>query len=510
VDGTAADDMAVAGLSSTSGAHWANRDNETLYRKTGGSRTPFRRPPALNSFTDDERRDDERRDEGRRDDGRHDQGRRDDRREDRERRDGRRPDREELSPSPYLAEDSPEIPATSWFADADPVRRHQGNENAPRHQEPAGYSTSESVRYPEQNQDAVPYPERADAPESEPEPYTRDFEPPAGEPIEPEFGPAPPATPGRVSFGVSAGPISPMHWSGPEPTAPAPAHQEFPDSGHEIRPHRATRGMTEPTPPRGTPRIAEEPRRRSRAMVVSTALLSTLVLLGAAVAGVAYFSGSDKSLRSVLKLAAGKHDDQTASAPLDGRTAAQFELVAATSKATIRTADIGDDLYRISAPDDSAVKPSPVLAKNRVQLHLTPDGGQADNNVDVVLSSKVRWSLRFTGGADEQIVDLTKGQISGLDVLGGIRRFELKLPKPTGTVPVRVTGAIEDFSIQSPVGNPVRVQVDSGAKTVAAGEITLKNVKPGSTLTPKDWKVANRYDVDAAARVTLLSVGNAG
>src|SRR4051812_13983346 len=223
VDGTTADDMAVAGLPSTSGAHWANRDNETLYRKTGGSRTPFRRPPALNSFTDDERRDDERRDEGRRDEGRrnegrrnegrrnegrrdegrrdegrHDQGRRDDRREDRERRDGRRPDREELSPSAYLLEDSPEIPATSWFADADPARRHQGNENAPRHQEPAGHSTSGSVRYPEPDQDAGPYPERderADAPESEPEPYTRDFEPAAGEPIEPEFGPAPPATP---------------------------------------------------------------------------------------------------------------------------------------------------------------------------------------------------------------------------------------------------------------------------------------------------------------------------
>jgi hypothetical protein len=258
------------------------------------------------------------------------------------------------------------------------------------------------------------------------------------------------------------------------------------------------------------PQVAEEPRRRSRAMVVSTMLLSTLVLLGAAAAGVAYFSGSDKSLPSVLQLGAGKDGDGTATAPLGGRTTAQFELVAATSKATIRTADLGDELYRISAPDKSGVKPSPVLSEDRVQLHLTPDGHAANSDVDVVLSSKVRWALRFTGSADEQIVDLTSGQISALDVLGGIRRFELKLPEPIGTVPVRVTGAIEDLSIQSPVGNPVRVQVDSGAKTVAAGDVTLKNVKPGSTLTPKDWKVTNRYDVDAAARVTLLSVGNAG
>jgi hypothetical protein len=51
--------------------------------------------------------------------------------------------------------------------------------------------------------------------------------------------------------------------------------------------------------------------------------------------------------------------------------------------------------------------------------------------------------------------------------------------------------------------------MQGGAKTVAAGKVTLRDVKPGSTLTPKDWKVANRYDVDASARLTLLSVDNA-
>ena len=91
-------------------------------------------------------------------------------------------------------------------------------------------------------------------------------------------------------------------------------------------------------------------------------------------------------------------------------------------------------------------------------------------------------------------------------MIGGSRRFQLSLPKPAGTVPVRVTGAVEDFSITSPKDSPVRVQVDSGAKTVAAGDRTLRDVKPGLTLTPKGWHVQNRYDVDAAARITLLSV----
>jgi hypothetical protein len=240
-------------------------------------------------------------------------------------------------------------------------------------------------------------------------------------------------------------------------------------------------------------------------MAAGTAL-AALVLLGGTVAGVAFFSGSDQSLDSVVHLGAGKTDGKTATAPLDGRTKADFDLVAATTTVTMKTQDLGDELYKITSADDSGTAPSPVLADDRVQLHLTPDGDGTSGRVEVLLSSKVRWALRFTGGADEQSVDLSGGRVSSIDVVGGARHFELSLPKPAGTVPVRVTGAVEDLSITSPKDSPVRVQVDSGAKTVAAGDRTLRDVRPGSTLTPKGWQVQNRYDVDAAARITLLSV----
>jgi hypothetical protein len=124
----------------------------------------------------------------------------------------------------------------------------------------------------------------------------------------------------------------------------------------------------------------------------------------------------------------------------------------------------------------------------------------------VLLSSKVKWTLRFVGGADEQVVDLRGGRIGSVDVLGAARRLELALPAPSGTVPVRVSGAVEDLSITAPPGSPVRVRLDSGAKTVVAGERTLRDVQPGSTLTPQGWQAHNRYDVHAQSRITLLSV----
>ena len=504
----AADDVAVADLPSTSGAHWANRDNDTVYHKSGVRASTFRRPPALNSFSDDD------------DDG--------------------------LSPSAYLP-DASDVPSSSWFTDAD----HDTDEADPPAPQygpaPPGSPGRSSFGVSAGPISPAADPRYEALPGSDKRPGTgfggRDRSAGADRSARADTARALRAdTVGsvRVDAGRSAradtaralradtGGSARVDTRRSARKAAAKAARADADRpgrsddsmpgigqlgpGREIRPHRAARrdtGAHDHTPPRGTPQLAAPPR-RSRAGKVATVVLTAIVLLAGAAAGMVYFSGSDQSLSSVLELATGGDSkDKTVTAPLDGRNTASFELVAATSKATVRTQDLGDDLYKITAGDDAGVLPNAVLSEDRVQLHLTGDGDTA-GTVDVVLSSKVRWSLKFTGGADEQIVNLTGGRVAAIDVVGGSRRFELSLPKPTGTVPVRVTGAIEDFSIKSPVGSPVRVQVDSGAKTVAAGEVTLRDVKPGSTLTPKNWKVANRYDVDAAARVTLLSVVNAG
>lgn len=460
VDVHGSSDLAVADLPSTSGAHWANRDQDMLDRRSAGRPAPFRRPPAVNSFPGE-------------DDG-----------------------AAALSPSAYLPLETEmpqmrQTPGTRQMPDSTLTPQGEPDGGWFSGHGGDGYAYADADRFSHADTDQWPAPE-------------------------PEFGPAPPATPGRTSFGVTAGPISPSGRSAAAPTSPAhsyspPAVQpgDFGTGGHEIRPHRASRhdppaheqtgSNLQYNPGRGqdtgqnpvTP-YGEKPR-RSRTVVVATVALAVLVLLGGAASGMMFYAGNG-----------GKSGDKTITASLDGRTAATFELVAATTKVTVKAQDLGDDLYRITTVDDTA--PSAVVSADRVQLHLNEDGTNADGQVQVLLSSKVRWALRFVGGADEQIVDLSGGRVSALEVLGGSRRLQVVLPTPTGTVPISVTGSVEDFSITAPKNSPVRVKVDSGANTVAAGQRTLRNVRPGSTLTPTDWNTPNRYDVDAAARLTLLSV----
>jgi hypothetical protein len=150
-----------------------------------------------------------------------------------------------------------------------------------------------------------------------------------------------------------------------------------------------------------------------------------------------------------------------------------------------------------------------VLTQDRVQLNLVPAGDGTTGEVDVVLSSKVMWNLRFSGAADEQRLNLAGGEIGRIDLIGGSRITEIVLPEPAGTVALKIAGAVDDLSLTSPKGNPVRVRMQGGAGTVTAGTRTLREVKPGSTLTPKGWATPNRYDVTAQARVTLLSVATA-
>jgi hypothetical protein len=476
IRGTSDVSTALADAPSTSGAHWANRDNENIYRRTG---TPFRRPNAVNSFPDDGDEGDE----------------------------------------PTEQDEDP----TSWWGGTEGMAQHS--------REPGGRPS-----WPDQA--AADQPSWPELPEpADQQQPRREFVP------TPEFGPAPPMNGSRASFGVTAGPIGgyrPGYGPTSAPTSPAarptspavspvsPAPRSKPlvppVTGHtgeifngparEIRAHRAMRQNTggnaalkSPTPPRGTPIQTAAGPQRSRGVTVAAFALGAVVLIGGALGGVAYFSSdNNKGLGSVLELGAGKTDGRTATAPLDGRTTASFEMVAASSQVTVKSQDLGNDLYKITTAADSGMVPSPAVSADRVQLHLTPKGTGTSGDVTIVLSTKVHWSLRFSGGSDEQLIDMTGGKVSEVNLIGGARRVELTLPKPTGTVPVQITGALEELSVTSPPDAPVRVNVEAGAKTIAAGTRTLRDVKPGSTVTPKDWQAADRYDVDAKSWVTLLSV----
>ncbi|WP_221325975.1 hypothetical protein [Actinoplanes sp. L3-i22] len=385
------------------------------------------------------------------------------------------------------------------------------------------------------------------------------YEPPASSP--PEYGPASPGGPGRASFGFSSGPISgnrpiggrddsgafvrddsgafpvpepdsgglpivrrnPVEtapaaptspaaaaWAAPEAAVPNPASGGFPswEGTTWADTLDVPRSMPGQQPPAPAVRTAPPRRRHSRMVTAGMTVLGTIAVLVIAVTGVVYYSGPDSRINQMLNLGGGNPtaDPRLVTAPINGRTRAAFEMLAASDRIRVSVADIGDDLFRISTPDGSPLRPSPELTGDNVRLQLTRDGAGADGEVDVVLAARVRWTLRFSGYAAEREVSLGDGRVDGIELVGGTRRAVLALSKATATVPVKITGGIEELTLRAPAGSPIRVKVGGGATTVNAGTRTLKDVAPGSTLTPKDWKTSGRYDVETASKITLLSV----
>ena len=472
--------VAVADLVSTSGADWANRDNESRFRRTDADPLPYRRPPAMNSFRDNA-------------------------------------DEEDMADSPsWSAFGSPTTPssAAAHSSAREPVEPEYGP--APPTgpgRASFGFTAGPISGNRSEPTSGAPYSSTPPAPTSPASPAPHPVRSVTAESV---LAKARHAQAERAQSRQAQSRQEPPRPDLPRLDGPTRTSRPLPPidedqgigdfiggPGREIRPHRAVRHpgtSTEHADP-------SDPPRRGRGVLIAGVALGAAVLLGGAVAGVSYFSGSDKSLTSVLELGAGGNSEGgTVSAPIDGRTAASFELLTAVTKVTVRSEDIGDELYRMSTAEDAGVVPKAVLSEDRVQLQLVPDGDGATGAVEVVLSSKVMWTLRFSGAADEQIINLTGGQVGGIDLVGGSRATQIVLPKPAGTVALRITGAVDELSLAAPAGNPVRVQVQGGAKTVTAGARTLRDLKPGSTLTPKGWATNDRYDVNAEARVTLLSV----
>lgn len=197
-------------------------------------------------------------------------------------------------------------------------------------------------------------------------------------------------------------------------------------------------------------------------------------------------------------------------APANGRTDATFELVSNATTVTVRTTDLGADLYRISTPTSNTVLPQVKAAAAGIRLFLVGDDHHRGATADVVLNSRVRWSLTITGGVSTGTLDLGDSAVDRVDLVGGAARMDLTLPPPNGTTEVRMSGGLNQFRIRTTDDVPIRVRTRQGAGKVVFNGETDTNVDKGETYATQGFgNRTDRIDVDAVAGIGVLVVGPA-
>jgi hypothetical protein len=216
-------------------------------------------------------------------------------------------------------------------------------------------------------------------------------------------------------------------------------------------------------------------------------------------------------------------DDRLLTAPLAGRQKGTFVLADGVSSFDLRVAELGNDLYRISSPADSSVVGRPTVSGETVRLELAESGERGTRAVRVLLNERVAWRLHLVGGVSRQVLDLTRGRLLGVELVGGSARTEILLPPVTAAsagagspdgasiLTVRLIGGTSQLDIRLAGEMPVRVRVGAGAGSVALGPDRWDGVGAGAVLGTPGWdRATERLYVDLVAGANQVTVSAGG
>lgn len=125
----------------------------------------------------------------------------------------------------------------------------------------------------------------------------------------------------------------------------------------------------------------------------------------------------------------------------------------------------------------------------------------------VSLNTAIAWQLELKGGVSRLDAELSGLKLEGLELTGGASDCVVRLPPPSGTVPIRVAGGASDLTLHLPPGAAARLQVKGGVSKLAFQEQRLGAVGGTMSLESPDYKsTENRYDIEFLGGASNLSV----
>ncbi|MGD0409740.1 MAG: MarR family winged helix-turn-helix transcriptional regulator [Candidatus Limnocylindrales bacterium] len=134
--------------------------------------------------------------------------------------------------------------------------------------------------------------------------------------------------------------------------------------------------------------------------------------------------------------------------------------------------------------------------------HWRKDAGE------IVLNAKVPWSIELRGGVSEWRADLRGLRLESFELRGGANKIELLLSRPTGVVPIRVTGGISRISIERPLGVACGLELRGGVSEVSIDGHRYKGAGRLSIQSPDASDAPDRYEIEVeggASKVLVLA-----
>ena len=169
-------------------------------------------------------------------------------------------------------------------------------------------------------------------------------------------------------------------------------------------------------------------------------------------------------------------------APVVGATNARLVLATGAPRVNVSRAALGQRLLLVAetaatrlrlkpAEDDDPliraafVGPPPDIRNDTGAVAMRYRRRMIDvrsREITAELSPAVDWAIEVSGGITDLEADLGSLRFSGLDVRGGVNHLRLRLPRPSGTVRLRVEGGSSDARISRPARVPIGLLLRGG------------------------------------------------
>lgn len=130
---------------------------------------------------------------------------------------------------------------------------------------------------------------------------------------------------------------------------------------------------------------------------------------------------------------------------------------------------------------------------------------------EVALNAAVPWRIELRSGVSDTVADMRGLTLTGLEIRGGASSVTVRLPVPTGTIPVRIAGGVSGVTINRPPGVEVSIRLKGWAAHLTFDDQSYDAIGTDGRLQSVGYADATRrYDIDldgGASDITVTAIG---
>jgi hypothetical protein len=202
------------------------------------------------------------------------------------------------------------------------------------------------------------------------------------------------------------------------------------------------------------------------------------------------------------------------SAPLGDLTHGRLVIVSGMTHLSLRADPALSTLYRATFAHlipDVSVEHGTVSVKYRqfpwLDWLLSLRDGWSVPRAEIVLNGRVAWEIDVRSGASWLDADLRDVTLERLSLRGGASKAEVRLPRPTGAIPIRLIGGISDVVVHRPLGTAARSHVRGGISSFRFDAQHIGGFGSDTHWeTPDAATASHRYDFAVTGGVSNMTL----